>query len=89
MLNWLRHIAKHPLEPSIKPIPETSKWKEYKGNDFWVQILKARNFLLLRQCVESTSLEKLKMHPAMYEDHVAFSPNSTVKLRCSQRHTTC
>lgn len=30
-------------------------------------------------------LQKLKMHPAMYEDHVTVNHQSTVKLRCSKR----
>lgn len=52
MLNWIRQIAKHPLHPSIEPIPQPSKWKEYKGNEFWAQILRARKALLLRSSGE-------------------------------------
>lgn len=46
MLNWIRKTAKNPLEPSVKLIPEASKWKECKGQDFGVQILRAREALL-------------------------------------------
>ncbi|CAI8619459.1 unnamed protein product [Vicia faba] len=28
MVTWTRHIAKHPLDPAAKLLPEPSKWKE-------------------------------------------------------------
>lgn len=52
MLNWMKHIAKHPLDPLIPPIPKPSKWKEYKGHDFFFQVLRTREVLSLRRCVE-------------------------------------
>ncbi|KAJ1405991.1 ARID DNA-binding domain [Sesbania bispinosa] len=55
MLNWMKHIAKHPLHPLTQSIPKPSKWKEYKGQDSFVQILRAREVLLLRQHVEPNS----------------------------------
>ncbi|KHM99959.1 AT-rich interactive domain-containing protein 2-like [Glycine soja] len=89
MLNWMKHIAKHPLDPLTQPIPKPSKWKEYNGQDFFGQFLRAREALSLRQHEEpnsgSSSLQKQKMHPAMYEDHVAFGRPATGKLRCSER----
>ncbi|XP_054825009.1 AT-rich interactive domain-containing protein 2-like isoform X2 [Prosopis cineraria] len=92
MLNWIRRIAKYPHDPSIEPIPEASKWKEYKGQDFWVQILRAREALRLRSCDKpkcvQPSMQKQKMHPAMYEDHAAVSRRSTAKLRWSKRLPT-
>ncbi|KAK4262781.1 hypothetical protein QN277_028292 [Acacia crassicarpa] len=92
MLNWIRKIAKHPRDPSIEEIPEASKWKEYKGQDFWVQILRAREALQLKSCDKpncgQSPLQKQKMHPALYEDHVAVSHHSTAKLRWSKRLPT-
>ncbi|KAK7358597.1 hypothetical protein VNO77_00531 [Canavalia gladiata] len=92
MLNWMKNIAKHPVEPLAQPIPKPSKWKEYKGLDFFGQVLKVREGLLLRRHVEPnsgpSSLQKLKMHPAMYEDPVALGHLATAKLRCSERLPT-
>ncbi|GAU19422.1 hypothetical protein TSUD_76650 [Trifolium subterraneum] len=53
MINWMRHIAKHPVDP----VPEEpSKWKEYNGgNDFFVQLLRARDVLVVRKNVEPKS----------------------------------
>ncbi|XP_028767436.1 AT-rich interactive domain-containing protein 2-like isoform X2 [Neltuma alba] len=92
MLSWIRKTAKHPLDPSIELLPEASKWKDYKGQDFWVQMLRAREALQLRSCdklsCRQSSLQKQKMHPAMYEDHAAVSHHSTAKLRWSKRLPT-
>ncbi|KAK7399192.1 hypothetical protein VNO78_10370 [Psophocarpus tetragonolobus] len=89
MLNWMKHIAKDPLDPLTEPIPKPSKWKEGKGQDFFGQFLRAREVLSLRPHEEpnsgSSSLQKQKMHPAMYEDHVALGRHATGKLRCSER----
>lgn len=91
MINWMKHIANHPLDPLIPPIPKPSKWKEYKGHDFFFQVLRTREVLSLQGCVEPkggpASLQK--MHPSMYENEVAPGHHSTVKLRCSGRvHTS-
>lgn len=89
MLNWMKHIAEHPLDPLTQPIPKPSKWKEYKGQDFFGQFLRAREVLSLRQREEPnsglSSFQKLKMHPAMYEDRAAYGHHATMKLRCSER----
>ncbi|KAG4999001.1 hypothetical protein JHK87_020073 [Glycine soja] len=89
MLNWMKHVAKHALDPLTQPIPKPSKWKEYKGQDFFGQFLRAREVLSPRQheepSSELSSLQKQKMHPAMYEDHVALGCHATRKLRCSER----
>ncbi|CAJ1937398.1 unnamed protein product [Sphenostylis stenocarpa] len=55
MINWMKHIAKHPLGPLTQPIPKPSKWKEYKGQDFFGQFLKAREVLSLRKHEEPNS----------------------------------
>ncbi|XP_061355316.1 AT-rich interactive domain-containing protein 2 [Gastrolobium bilobum] len=91
MLNWMKQIAKNPLDPVTELIPKPSKWKEYKGQNFFVQLMRAREVLSLRQPVEPnsgpSSLQKLKMHPSIYEDHVGH--HVTAKLRCSRRLPTC
>ncbi|KAK7369708.1 hypothetical protein VNO80_11751 [Phaseolus coccineus] len=89
MISWMKDIAKHPLVPLTQPIPKPSKWKEYKGRDFFGQFLKARHILSLRTHEEPnsglSSLQKQKMHPAMYEDHVALGRHATGKSRCNER----
>lgn len=55
MLNWMKDVAKHPLDPLTQPIPKLSKFKEYKGQDVVVQVLRARDVLSLRQHVEPNS----------------------------------
>ncbi|KAK7318206.1 hypothetical protein RJT34_02905 [Clitoria ternatea] len=89
MLDWMKHVAKHPLVPLAQPIPKPSKWKEYKGDDFLGQVLWAREVRSRRPPVEPnsglSSMQKLKMHPTMFEDHVAHGHHAPVKLRCSER----
>ncbi|KAJ7944944.1 AT-rich interactive domain-containing protein [Quillaja saponaria] len=88
MLNWVRLIAEHPLDPSFGLI-DPSKWKEYEGQEFWGQALRAREALLMKRQVKSHSepspSQKLKMHPAMYEDDLVHTHQSTGKLRSSER----
>lgn len=55
MVNWMRHVAKYPLEPVAQPIPEPSKWKEYKGHGFFPQILRARDARSVRKHTEPNS----------------------------------
>ncbi|XP_027342630.1 AT-rich interactive domain-containing protein 2 [Abrus precatorius] len=92
MLNWMRHIAKHPLDPLTQPMPKPLKWKEYEGQNFFGQVLRAREVLLQSRHVErnsgSSSLQKVKMHPAMYDDPVTLDHRATVRLRCSERLPT-
>ncbi|KAL5052976.1 hypothetical protein RYX36_033658 [Vicia faba] len=89
MVHWTRHIAKHPIDPATVPLPEPSKWKDYKGGqDFFLQLLKARDILSVRKHAapgSGSSSQKVKMHPAMYEDPVALGHQSSKKLRCSER----
>ncbi|KAK8472759.1 hypothetical protein PHAVU_002G291300 [Phaseolus vulgaris] len=88
MINWMKDIAKHPLVPLTQPIPKPSKWKEYKGRDFFGQFLKARLILSPRTHEEPNSgLSSLqqKMHPVIYEDHVALGRQATGKSRCNER----
>ncbi|KAF3972055.1 hypothetical protein CMV_004406 [Castanea mollissima] len=93
MLKWLTQIAKRPDDPSIGVIPEPSKWKEHGGEEFWGQVITAREALFLRRHVnpkteESLLEKKFKMHPSMYEDSTAPSHHSTERLRCSERLPT-
>ncbi|KAJ7952278.1 AT-rich interactive domain-containing protein [Quillaja saponaria] len=92
MLNWVRRITNHPLDPSFEPIPDPSKWNEYEGKELWGQALRAREALLMKRHVKSNCerslLQKLKMHPAMYEDDVVDTHQPTRKLRCSERLPT-
>jgi hypothetical protein len=56
MVNWTRHITKHPFDAVALPLPEPSKWKEYKGgNDFFVQLLRARDVLAARKNADTNS----------------------------------
>ncbi|GAU19417.1 hypothetical protein TSUD_76610 [Trifolium subterraneum] len=56
MVNWVRHTAKHPFGHVALPLPEPSKWKEYKGgNDFFVQLLRTRDVLAVRKNAEPNS----------------------------------
>ncbi|XP_058732034.1 AT-rich interactive domain-containing protein 2-like isoform X2 [Vicia villosa] len=89
MITWMREIAKHPFDPAAKPLPEPSKWKGCKGGqNFFVQMLKARDVLSVRKNSKpnsGSSSQKVKMHPAMYEDPVALGHQGAKKLRCSER----
>lgn len=82
MLNWVIQVAKCPNDPSVEAIPDPLKWKEHKGNEYWVQVFRAREALLRRRHVDS-NIEKRnqKMHPSMYENHQP----STERLRFSER----
>jgi len=55
MLNWIKNIAEHPLDLLPQPIPHPSKWKEYKGRDFFGQFVKARQVMSLRKHEEPNS----------------------------------
>ncbi|KOM57124.1 hypothetical protein LR48_Vigan11g015600 [Vigna angularis] len=60
MLNWMKNIAKHPLDPLTRPIPKPSKWKEHKGRGFFGQFLKAREVLSLRNHEPNSGLSSLQ-----------------------------
>jgi hypothetical protein len=51
MLKWVIQIAKNPGDPSIGVIPEPSNWNEHEGKEFWAQVIRAREALLLRRHV--------------------------------------
>jgi len=56
MVNWTRNIAKHLFDPLAQPLPEPSKWKEYKGgHDYFFQMLRARDILSVRKHAEPNS----------------------------------
>ncbi|CAI8619458.1 unnamed protein product [Vicia faba] len=89
MITWMRDIAKHPFDPAAQPLPEPSELKGCRGGqNFSVQMLKARDVLFVRKHSKpnsGSSSQKVKIHPAMYEDPVALSHQGTKKLRCSER----
>ncbi|KEH21094.1 hypothetical protein MtrunA17_Chr8g0387161 [Medicago truncatula] len=89
MVNWTSAIAIHPFDPVAQTLPEPSKWKEYKGGqNFFVQILRARDVLSMRKCAEpnsGSSSKKVKMHSAMYNNPVPLGHQGRVKLRRSER----
>ncbi|KAJ6426567.1 hypothetical protein OIU84_022213 [Salix udensis] len=49
MLNWVIQIAKCPDDPSIGVISPQFKWKDHKGNELWLQAIRAREALLQRK----------------------------------------
>ncbi|KAK9280679.1 hypothetical protein L1049_014377 [Liquidambar formosana] len=90
MLNWVTETAKDPCDPNIGMIPERSKWKSYGYEEFWKQVLMAREALFSTRQVDSSAeqsiwMKKQRMHPSMYEDHIGSSHQLTERSRCSQR----
>lgn len=60
MLKWARQIAKYPADPSNGTIPGPSKWKEYTSNNtFWLQVVRAKDALLIRKDVEENNEKRL------------------------------
>ena len=49
MLNWVIQIAKCPDDPSIGVISPQFKWKDHKGNELWLQAIRAREALRQRK----------------------------------------
>ncbi|XP_010541093.1 PREDICTED: AT-rich interactive domain-containing protein 2 [Tarenaya hassleriana] len=86
MMKWLTRAAKCPHGPSVGVIPNLSKWKEHTGNEYWIQVIRAKEALLVqRRNTESRTQHFLlqvhqKMDPSMYEDD-----RQTESLRCSIR----
>ncbi|XP_021767106.1 AT-rich interactive domain-containing protein 1-like isoform X1 [Chenopodium quinoa] len=77
MLCWIAKVAKHPTDPEIGTIPESSKWASYGNDNCWKQVLLAREALFLRRSAEQSAFQKRqKMHPSMFDDNEGprFSP---------------
>lgn len=49
MLKWLTLVARCPHDPSIGVIPHWSKWKQYTGNECWIQVTRAKKALLVQR----------------------------------------
>ncbi|KAL3619269.1 hypothetical protein CASFOL_036839 [Castilleja foliolosa] len=103
MLSWVALVAKDPNDPSVRIIPECSKWSEYGNEELWVQAISARDALLIRKhdntnagenhlkllfnLLDQDKQKKPRMHPSMYEDDI-LDHQSPEKIRCSKRVPT-
>ncbi|CAN4077695.1 unnamed protein product [Withania somnifera] len=92
MLNWINYAAKHSNDPDIGEVPNSSKWKDHTGNEFWFQVLLVREELLKKRHIdtnteESNPQKKQRMHPSMYEEEKPDNQPAE-KLRCSKRVPT-
>ncbi|GJZ60267.1 AT-rich interactive domain-containing protein 2-like protein, partial [Tanacetum coccineum] len=92
MLEWLANAARNPHDLTFGSIPRISKWKKYKGNEVWKQVLLVKETLFAKQNVDSgnkldCSQKKKRhmMHPSMYEDDKIPIHLSSKRIRCSQR----
>lgn len=88
-LNWITETAKNPCDPVIGTLPEWSKWKSHGNDEFWKQVLLAREAMFIKRQGDSSAEQsiwqkKQRMHPCMYEDHI-ISNQFTDRLRSSQR----
>ncbi|KAF8109704.1 hypothetical protein N665_0093s0057 [Sinapis alba] len=84
MLEWVTLVALCPHDPSIGVIPHCSKWKEYTGNECWIQVTRAKKALLVQRGNSELRYQNSPflqgnqtMHPSMYED----DRRSTGRLR--------
>lgn len=88
LLDWVKRVAKDPCDPAIGIIPDRNKWKAYGSDHVWKQVLSAREARLLNANLDPKNKaiwqKKLRMHPAMYDDHRIDKSTS----RCSQRLIT-
>ncbi|KAF9689320.1 hypothetical protein SADUNF_Sadunf01G0080000 [Salix dunnii] len=97
MLNWVIQIAKCPDDPSIRVISPQFKWKDHKGNELWLQAIRAREALLQRKHFDPNIEQSLfqvcnmnfqdnqKMHPSVFEDVSVLSEHFAERSRCSKR----
>lgn len=91
MLEWLANAARNPHDVTIGTIPRNSKWKKYKGNEVWKQVLLVKETLFAKQNVDSgnkldcSQKKRHMMHPSMYEDDKIPIHLSSKRIRCSQR----
>ncbi|XP_010434986.1 PREDICTED: AT-rich interactive domain-containing protein 2-like [Camelina sativa] len=74
MLKWLTSVAISPHDPSIGVIPHSWKWKKFTGKEYYIQVIKAKNALLLQRhnaavrFTYSPLMGNLTVHPSMYDD---------------------
>nr|GEV91665.1 hypothetical protein [Tanacetum cinerariifolium] len=91
MLEWLANAARNPHDLTFGSIPRSSKWKKYKGNEVWKQVLLVKETLFAKQNVDSgnkldcSQKKRRRMHPSMYEDDHIPIHLSSKRIRCSQR----
>ncbi|XP_076944009.1 AT-rich interactive domain-containing protein 2-like [Bidens hawaiensis] len=89
MLNWVANAARNPHD--VGSIPNSSKWKKYKGNEVWKQVLCVKERLFAKPNVDSGNKvygpqkKRHMMHPSMYEDDKIPVHLSSKRMRCSQR----
>ncbi|XP_076961149.1 AT-rich interactive domain-containing protein 2-like [Bidens hawaiensis] len=89
MLNWVANAARNPHD--VGSIPNSSKWKKYKGNEVWKQVLCVKEKLFAKLNVNSGNKvygpqkKRHMMHPSMYEDDKIPVHLSSKRMRCSQR----
>ncbi|XP_076891670.1 AT-rich interactive domain-containing protein 2-like [Bidens hawaiensis] len=89
MLNWVVNAARNPHD--VGSIPNSSKWKKYKGNEVWKQVLCVKERLFAKPNVDSGNKvygpqkKRHMMHPSMYEDDKIPVHLSSKRMRCSQR----
>lgn len=57
MLNWVTGIARNPSDPAVGSLPEVLKWKSYGSEEFWKQVLLAREALFLKRNVSTSTAE--------------------------------
>lgn len=49
MLDWLTAVAKDPCHPAVNSLPKRSKWKSHGNEEFWKQVLLAREAISLKR----------------------------------------
>ncbi|KAI3727641.1 hypothetical protein L6452_16259 [Arctium lappa] len=91
MLDWVANAARNPHDVAIGSIPSSSKWKKYKSNEVWKQVLLVKDTLFTRPNLDSgnkvygSQKKRHMMHPSMYEDDKVPIHLSSKRIRCSQR----
>ncbi|KVH95396.1 AT-rich interactive domain-containing protein 2-like [Cynara cardunculus var. scolymus] len=91
MLKWVANAARNPHDVSIGSIPNSSKWKKYKTNEVWKQVLLVKERLFTKPNIDSVNKvygsqkKRHMMHPSMYEDDKVPIHLSSKRIRCSQR----
>ncbi|XP_008801314.2 AT-rich interactive domain-containing protein 2 [Phoenix dactylifera] len=93
MLNWLKNLAKNPVDPSVGKLfsKDGAKSKEaYAFNGLYVQVLLARQAMFIKMIRHTSSNGSLvqkgqKVHPSIYDDSIYGNSETVKKIRCSQR----
>ncbi|KAK4788592.1 hypothetical protein SAY86_019911 [Trapa natans] len=93
MLDWLTAVAKDPCHPSVKSLPERSKWKSHGNEEFWKQVILAREAISLKRqdhvVTKPPNWQKIqKMHPMMYEDNFGNSYKFRDRVRVKAKSSS-